>query len=71
MAIKASFVDDDTLHLVIGLTRKNMNTLLNGNVLILPAGYLTGFTENSDVVLLFAETEKDLERRLPPALKSN
>lgn len=54
-------------HLIIGLNRDNVNSLLDGNVFTLPAGYLTGLKEDSDVVLLFAETDKDLEKRFPPA----
>ena len=55
MAIKAVIVDEAKVHhLIIGLNRDNVETLLNGDVLPLPAGYLTGLTEDSDVVLLFA-----------------
>lgn len=70
MAIKAVAIDDTgTRHLVIGLNRENMNTLLNGNILILPTGYLAGLTEDGYVVLMFAETEKGVLKMFPPALR--
>lgn len=63
MAIKAVAIDDAGIHhLVIGLTRENVDSLLDGDVFTFPAGYLTGLTEDSDVVLLFAETDNDLEK---------
>jgi len=68
MAIKAVAVDEKNLHhLIIGLNRKNLTALLAGKVVTFPTGYLTGLTEGSDVVVLFAETDEDLEQRFPPA----
>jgi hypothetical protein len=52
-------------HLIIGLNRENVETILQDNVLTLPAGFLTGLTEESDMTLLFAETDEELERRFP------
>jgi hypothetical protein len=69
MAIKAVAVDDEnTQHLIIGLNRDNIDSLLNGDVFTLPHGIPMSLTENSDIVLLFAETDKELERRSPPGL---
>jgi hypothetical protein len=62
MAIKAVAVDDqNTQHLIIGLNRDIVNSLLDGDVLKLPGGVAFSITENSDIVLLFAETNADLE----------
>ena len=67
MAIKAVAVDDqNTQHLIIGLNRDNINSLLNGDVFTLPKGIAISITENSDIVLLFAETDRELEKRFPP-----
>ena len=70
MAIKAVAVDDEnTQHLIIGLNRNNVNDLLDGDVFTLPHGAAISLTENSDIVLLFAETDEDLEKRFPPKLR--
>ena len=70
MAIKAVAVDDEnTQHLIIGLNRNNVNDLLDGDVFTLPGGVAISLTENSDIVLLFAETDEDLEKRFPPRLR--
>jgi hypothetical protein len=70
MAIKAVVVDDqNTQHLIIGLNRDNVNSLLNGDVFTLPRGIGISITEESDIVLLFAETNQELEKRFPPALR--
>jgi len=70
MAIKAVAVDDEnTQHLIIGLNRDNVNFLLDGDVFTLPHGIAITLTENSDIVLLFAETDEDLEKRFPPRLR--
>ena len=70
MAIKAVAVDDqNTEHLIIGLNRDNVNDLLEGDVFTLPHGIAITLTENSDIVLLFAETDEDLEKRFPPKLR--
>ena len=62
-------VDADTEHLIIGLNRDEVNSLLSGDVFTLPHGIPISLTEQSDIVLLFAETDKDLEKRFPPALR--
>ena len=70
MAIKAVAVDTSgTHHLIIGLNRENVNALLDGDVFRLPPGNLSGMSEDSDIVLLFAETDKELEKRFPPAVR--
>ena len=70
MAIKAVAVDDEnTQHLIIGLNRDNVNSLLDGDVFTLPHGVAITLSENSDIVLLFAETDEDLAKRFPPSLR--
>ena len=67
MAIKAVVVDDEnTQHLIIGLTRENVNSLLDGDVFTLPQGVAISISEKSDIVLLFAETDEALEKRFLP-----
>ena len=39
---------------------------LDGDVFTLPKGIPISITEESDIVLLFAETDEDLEKRFPP-----
>ena len=71
MAIKAVAVDDqNTEHLIIGLNRENINSLLDGDVFTLPKWVATSITEASDIVLLFAETDEELEKRFPPRLRA-
>ena len=71
MAAKAIVVDDQNIqHLIIGLSRENIESLLRGEVFVLPSGPVPALTEDkSDIVLLFAETDDDLEKRFPPALR--
>ena len=46
MAIKAVAVDDqNTEHLIIGLNRDNVNSLLDGDVFTLPHGIAITLTE--------------------------
>ena len=64
MAIKAIALDDrDTQHLIIGLNRENIESLLRGDIFTLPHGMPPTLTEDSDIVLLFAETDEDLGKR--------
>jgi hypothetical protein len=68
MSIKAVAVDEEnTEHLIIGLNRDEVNSLLDGDVFRLPKGIDIALTTNSDIVLLFAETDEDLEKRFPTA----
>ena len=70
MAIKAIAVDDtNTEHLIIGLSRKDVESLLGGDVFTLARGTIPNLTENSDIVLLFAETDEDLGKRFPPSMR--
>jgi hypothetical protein len=71
MAIKAVAVDNENTpqHLIIGLNRDNVNSLLDGDVFTLPHGIAISLKENSDIVLLFAETDTDLAKRLPSRLR--
>ena len=70
MAVKAIALDDeDTQHLIIGLNRENVESLLRGDVFTLPRGITSTLTENSDIALLFAETDEDLKERFPPVLR--
>jgi hypothetical protein len=66
MSIKAVAVDEEnTEHLIIGLNRDEVNSLLDGDVFRLPKGIDLMLTTNSDILLLFAETDEDLEQRFP------
>jgi hypothetical protein len=70
MSVKAVAGDETgTQHLIIGLNREDIQSLLEGNVLTLPRGVYPQMTENSDVVLLFAETDHDISKRFPPGLR--
>jgi hypothetical protein len=70
MAIKALVADEaDTQHLILGLNRENVETILSGGVFTFPKGMLSGLSEHSDVVLLFAETDEQLNKRFPPTLR--
>jgi hypothetical protein len=42
---------------------------LDGEVFTLPHGIASALSENSDIVLLLAETGEDLEKRFPPSLR--
>jgi len=69
MAIKAVGLDDNNVqHLIIGLNRENIESLLRGDVFTL--GVMPGLRTDSDIVLLFAETDEDLGQRVPPVLRS-
>jgi hypothetical protein len=73
MAVKAIVGDEENIqHLVIGLNRENIESLLRGDVFTLPSGLVPVMTEGkSDIVLLFAETDEDLAKRFPPSLRPN
>jgi hypothetical protein len=59
MAIKSVVVDESgTHHLILGLNRENVDSVLNGNVFTFPKGLLSGLSEDSDIVLLFPETDQ-------------
>jgi hypothetical protein len=70
MAIKAICTDEsDTVHLLIGLNRENIDSLLRGEVVTLPRGGVA-LSEKSDIAILFAETDGELEKKLPPKTPS-
>src|SRR5262249_42250319 len=70
-AIKATAVDDENIeHLIIGLNREDVESLLRGDVFTLSTGAVPVLTENkSDIVLVFAESDEDLAKRFPPSLR--
>jgi hypothetical protein len=70
MAIKAIALDDrNTQHLIIGLNRENVESLLRGDVFTLPHGMAVTLTGDSDIVLLFAEKDDELRKRFPPSMR--
>jgi len=70
MAVEAIALDDEnTHHLIIGLNRENVESILRGDVLTLPRGIVLELSEASDIVVLFAETDEELGKRFPPALR--
>jgi hypothetical protein len=70
MSITAIAVDDaNTQHLIIGLTRADVDALVRGDVLTRPRSMKPELTANSDIVVLFAETDAELAGPFPPALR--
>jgi hypothetical protein len=67
MSVKAVAGDEvGTQHFIIGLNREDIKSLLKGDVLTLSQGFYPKRTDDSDVVLLFAETDQDIGKRFPP-----
>jgi hypothetical protein len=60
MAIKTIVQDRENIqHLVIGLSRKNIESLLRGEVFTITCDTVPVLTENeSDIVVLFGETDE-------------
>jgi hypothetical protein len=70
MSITAIALDEaNTQHLIIGLTRAEVDALVRGEVLTLPHNIKPELTADSDIVVLFAETDEALAGRFPPALR--
>jgi hypothetical protein len=70
MALKAVAVDDSgTQHLIIGLNRENVDSILQGDVFTFARGVFPVMTEDSDIVVLFAETDEELKQRFPPSMR--
>jgi hypothetical protein len=70
MSITAIAVDDaNTQHLIIGLTRADVEAIMRGDVLTLPHIIKPDLTADSDIVVMFAETDEALAGRFPPALR--
>jgi hypothetical protein len=60
MAIKATCIDESqTVRLLIGLNRENVEALLRGETLILPPGSVPLDTE-SGIAIVFGETDEEL-----------
>lgn len=65
MAIKIICSDSaDNTHLLLGLNRSEINALLEGKQFRFPPGVLP-LNEHSEVVIMFAETDDELEKRMP------
>lgn len=70
MAIKAVAVDDaGAQHLIIGLNRENIESILEGDVFTFARGVYPEMTADSDIVVLFAETDEELKQRFPPSMR--
>jgi hypothetical protein len=54
---------------LIGLNRENVDAILRGDVVSFEGGINPPpvLTYESDIVLLFAETDQDIWKRFPPA----
>ncbi len=60
MAIKATCIDEaQVLHLLIGLNRANLEALLRGEAVTLPADE-NPLAAESDIAVVFAETDEEL-----------
>jgi hypothetical protein len=51
------------------LTRAEVDALVRGDVLTLPRTTKPELTADSDIVVMFAETDEALTARFPPALR--
>ena len=70
MVIKAVLTDElGTHHLMLGLNRDDVESLLNGDIFRLPRGMLSGMSDDCNVELLFAETDDELASHLQPRLR--
>jgi hypothetical protein len=66
MAIRAVAADDEnTPHLIIGLNRESADSLLERGVFTLPHRFAFALSEDSNIVLLFVETDEDLAKVSP------
>lgn len=72
MSNLARCVDErNIVHLLIGLNREDIESLLRGEVLTLLRGDMIPLSAKSGIALLFAETDEEVEERLPPAMPIN
>ena len=56
MAVKAIAPDDaHTQHFIIGLNRGDVESILRGDVITLPRRIMPELSEDSDIVVLFAD----------------
>ena len=69
MAITATCIDEtQTVHLVIGLNRRNLEALLRGETVTFPAGSVP-LAADADIAVVFGETDEQLvEERLSAPL---
>jgi hypothetical protein len=71
MALKATILDEEnTPHLLIGLSRENVETLEKGEVFVLPQGQNLPLTDKSDIVVIFEETDEALVQRMKAHMPS-
>ena len=69
ICLKAIALDEENVqHLIIGLSRADVDTILRGDVLVLPPGW-PELGAASDTVVLSAETDEQLAQRFPPSLR--
>ena len=70
MAVKVTCTDDlNTEHLVIGLNLQDIESLLRGERVTLTRGKTVTLGTNSDVAIVFGQTDQDLvQHRLPTAV---
>jgi hypothetical protein len=69
--IEATCVDaTDTHHLIRGLSRENINSILNRDVSTLPRGAVP-LMVGSNIAMLFAEMDMELEKQFPPSALIN
>jgi hypothetical protein len=60
--------DSNTHHIIIGLNRENVESILRGDVFTLPSG-AAPLGADSDIVVIFGETDEELVKRFPPVLR--
>jgi hypothetical protein len=62
--LKATCIDDSrTVHLIVGINRKDLDDLLAGGYLRLDVG--VPLTRESEICVIFRETDADLVKALP------
>jgi len=68
MSVRATCIDDrSVVHLRIGLNRENIETILAGGILTLPRKRGIQLSDESDIDIVFAETDEELmKKHLPP-----
>ena len=65
MGLKAWFQDENnTTHLLIGLNRENVESLQRGDVFTLPPGEALSLSDDSDIILIYEDTDEKLVERM-------
>ncbi len=65
MVQKAWMADEnDTPHLLIGLSKQALESIQRGEVVTLPRGQNIPLTNDSDIVLMYEDTEEALIERM-------